>query len=275
MYEEILYEVDGPSAVITLNRPAQLNAWTDRMHDEVRHAIAAAEDDTAVVGIILTGAGRAFCAGADMGNLQAISDGERLGSESVLDADPGDADIGYGYRDTYNYLASVRKPVIAAINGACAGMAVPISLFCDMRFGSDKAMMMTAFAKRGLIAEWGSAWMLPRMIGTGNALDMLMSSRKVRADELLRMGILSRVVEGDGLLAQCKAYVQDLADGCSPESLAVMKRQVYQQLQRPLEESTQDTHKLMVESFKRPDFKEGVASFVEKRPPRFARIGKS
>jgi enoyl-CoA hydratase/carnithine racemase len=180
VYEEILYEVDDPVATITLNRPQALNAWTDRMAAEVRHAVAAAEADPRVVGIVLTGAGRGFCAGADMNRLAAIREGNRTFEEAGEDlaADPGDPSFGDDlHLGTYTFLMSVPKPVIAAINGPVAGMGVPIVLACDLRFMAEDAILMTAFAQRGLIAEWGISWMLPRLTGTAVALDLLFCSR--------------------------------------------------------------------------------------------------
>jgi enoyl-CoA hydratase/carnithine racemase len=273
MYQEILYDVADPVATITLNRPDRLNAWTDRMHAEVRHAVARAEQDRSAVAIVLTGAGRGFCAGADMQKLQNISEGERgqkLPPE--LKADPGDPSMGEDFRGTYTYLMSVRKPVIAALNGVVAGMAVPISCACDLRFASDRAFFTIAFSKRGLIAEWGSAWLLPRLVGPSNALDLLWSSRKVDAAEALRIGLVNRVVPHDELMPAVRKYVADLAAECSPTSLAIMKRQVWQQLTRTLGPSEKEAISLMVESFDRPDFREGVRSFLEKRPPKFERI---
>src|SRR5262245_9106281 len=157
MYQEIIYEVADPVATVTLNRPQALNAWTTRMGAEVKHAMAAAEADPAVVAIVLTGAGRGFCAGADMNDLKSLTQGKGLGGvpDELAAADPGDPAMGESFRGTYTYPLSVRKPVIAAINGPVAGMAVPIVLACDLRFASDQASFMTAFAKRGLIAEWG------------------------------------------------------------------------------------------------------------------------
>ena len=273
MYEEILYEVSEPLATITLNRPQQLNAWTERMGAEVKHAVAQAEADARAVAIVLTGAGRGFCAGADMHLLKGLGEGKggsRLPPE--LDADPGDPAMGDSFRGTYSYLMSVRKPVIAAVNGPCAGMALPIALSCDLRFASDRASFMTAFSKRGLVAEWGIGWLLPRLVGTANALDLLYSSRKLGAEEAARIGLVNRVVPHDELLTCARAYVEELAANCSPTSLAIMKRQVYQGLQKPFGESERESVSLMVESFTRPDFREGVASFLEKRPPRFGRV---
>lgn len=274
MYEQILYEVDDPIATITLNRPERLNAWTDRMGLEVRHAMAEAEADPAVVVIVLTGAGRGFCAGADLKGLQAIGDGERARDDAPaeLRADPGDPEADAGFRKQYSYLLAIRKPIIAAINGPCAGMAMPISLFCDMRFAGESASFTTAFSRRGLIAEWGLAWTLPRLVGTAHALDLLFSARKIDAAEAERMGLVNRVLPDDQLLDFVRDYARDIAAHASPASMAVMKRQVYEQLTRELGESLDEAVKLMVQSFERPDFREGVNSFLERRPPKFPRV---
>jgi enoyl-CoA hydratase/carnithine racemase len=273
LYEQIRYQVADPVATITLNRPQALNAWTTRMGAEVKHAVAAAEADKSVVAIVLTGEGRGFCAGADMKDLQDISGGSR-GSQAPpeLAADPGDPAMGEDFRGTYTYLLSVRKPVIAAINGPCAGMAVPIALACDLRFASDQALFTVAFSQRGLIAEWGSAWLLPRLVGPAHALDLLLSSRRVDAREAERIGLVNRVVPHEELLPFVRAYVEDLAAKCSPASMMVMKRQVWQQLTRSLGPSEKEAIALMIESFSRPDFAEGVASFLQKRPPKFDRV---
>jgi enoyl-CoA hydratase/carnithine racemase len=273
VYEQILYEVNDPIATITLNRPHALNAWTERMAAEVKHAVARAEADPAAVAIVITGAGRGFCAGADLTDLRSLSEGGRTAAvPPELFAEPGDPSVGDDFRGTYTYLMSVRKPVIAAINGPVAGMAVPIALCCDLRFASDRAVFTLAFSKRGLVAEWGSAWLLPRLVGPAHALDLLMSSRRVDAEEAGRIGLVNRVVPHDELLPAVHKYVADLAAECSPASLRIMKRQVYQQLTRELGPSEKEAIALMVESFKRPDFKEGVVSFLEKRPPRFGRV---
>jgi enoyl-CoA hydratase/carnithine racemase len=163
--------------------------------------------------------------------------------------------------------------VIAAINGPVAGMAYPLALCCDLRVASTDALFVTSFAQRGLIAEWGLSWLLPRQVGPSAALDLLFSSRKVGAEEALRLRLVDHVVEPDELLGFCRRYVEDIAAACSPTSLAVMKRQVYQQLHSGLAAAERDSIELMVASFERPDFAEGVTSFLEKRPPRFARVG--
>jgi enoyl-CoA hydratase/carnithine racemase len=274
-YEEIRYEVDDPVATITLDRPQALNAWTDRMGAEVRHAVAAAEHDPRVVGIVITGAGRGFCAGADMNTLTSISDGSRGAAEipAELASDPGDPAAGDDLRGgEYTYLLSVPKPVVAAVNGPVAGMAVPFVLACDVRFMAEDAVLLTAFAQRGLIAEWGLSWLLPRLVGTAVALDLLFSSRKVSGREAAALGLVNAALPRDEVLAHARDYVRELARTSSPASMAVMKRQVYQQVHAGLLPAEREARGLMVESFSRPDFREGVRSFTEKRPPRFERL---
>ena len=274
-YEQILYEVTDPVATITLNRPEFLNAWTNQMGVEVKHAVAQAERDRNVVGIVLTGAGRGFCAGADMKMLSEISGGAagEAATDTVTaeDIDAGDPSWGDDLRGTYTYLMSVPKPVIAAINGPIAGMAVPIALACDLRFMANDAVLTIAFSQRGLIAEWGVAWLLPRLVGSGAALDLLFSSRKVDGVECERLGLVNRAVDGD-VAKIAREYIEELAARCSPSSMAIMKKQVYQQLHAGLGPKEREAQQFMVESFGRPDFNEGVQSFLAKRPPDFQRL---
>jgi enoyl-CoA hydratase/carnithine racemase len=273
VYDEILYHVADPVATITLNRPQALNAWTPSMELEVRDAVGQAARDPGVVGIVLTGAGRGFCAGADLKVLQGLSSGSGAGARGADVPLPGEESWGADLRSTYTYLLSVPKPIIAAINGAVAGMAVPIALCCDLRFMAEDAVLTTAFAERGLIAEWGLSWLLPRLAGPAVALDLLYSSRKVSGREALELGIVNRALPVDEVVPAATAYIVALAERCSPASLAVMKRQVYQQLHAGLGPAERESQALMVESFSRPDFAEGVASFLEKRAPKFSRLG--
>jgi enoyl-CoA hydratase/carnithine racemase len=275
MYEQIVYEVDDPVATITLNRPDALNAWTTRMGAEVKHAVAQAESDPAVVGIVITGAGRAFCAGADLNVLTAISAGgagaAADGGLAALDVAP-DPDLPADFAGAYTYLLATRKPVIAAINGAVAGMAVPIALCCDLRFMASDAPFLTAFAQRGLVAEWGLSWLLPRLVGPAVALDLLFSSRRVSGEEAARLGLVNAALPAADVVAHSRRYIEELATRCSPTSMAIMKRQVYGQLHAGLGPAEAESQRLMLESFGRPDFREGVQSFLEKRDPKFERL---
>lgn len=280
MYDEILYDVTDPVATITLNRPASMNAWTNSLDAEISDAMQRAERDKRVVGIIVTGAGRAFCAGADMklltsltegGNGGGVADGGGAGSRVKQESPWDNPNNDFGGR--LPYLMTMNKPVIAAVNGAVAGMAYPFTLCCDVRVVSPDALFLTAFAQRGLIAEWGLGWLLPKLVGPAVALDLLMTSRKVKGEEAYRLGLANYLVSAEELLPFCREYIENLARNCSPTSIAIMKRQVYEHLHRGLGVAEAESQRLMVESFGRPDFKEGVRSFLEKRPPQFGRIG--
>ena len=270
---EVLYEVDGPTATITLNRPESLNGWTASMDAAVAASIERATADPAVVGIVITGAGRAFCAGADMKMLDAITTG---GEQAMADQPMPWTNSTTDFDGRFTYLMEVPKPVIAAVNGAVAGMAFPLTLCCDLRVVTPEALFLTAFPQRGLIAEWGLSWLLPRQVGPGVALDLLFSGRRMYGEEAVRVGLANYLVPGDELLGFCKRYVEQLAASSSPTSIAHIKRQVYRQLHGAgadgLGAAERESQRLMVDSFGRPDFAEGVASFLERRPPSFGRI---
>ena len=274
MYQDINYDVRAPVAIITMNRPDSLNAFTGRMLAEIRHALATAERNSDVIGMVLTGAGRGFCAGMDMNALNQMSSGADEGGDdlSELAASPGNPDMGENFQVTYSYLLSVRKPLLAAINGACAGLGFAVAMLCDMRFVEQSARFSTAFSQRGLIAEHGLSWILPRVIGPSRALDLLWSARKFDGVEAERMGLVDRLVEDGASLDAAMAYIEELAASAAPNSLMVMKQQVYRHLNMPLGESMKETNTLMAESLSRSDFREGVRSFIEKRPPEFARL---
>ncbi len=275
MYEEIIYEVDEPVATISFNRPDRLNALTNRTQAELKHAFFEAEKDERVVGVILTGVGRAFSAGADMQSLNQIASGGRVDPEDDLEgllAETRGRETDPEFGVTWGFIPSLRKPVIAAVNGPCAGMSFVIAALCDIRFASESAKFTTSFSQRGLIAEHGVSWILPRLIGTSRALDLLWSARKFDAAEAERLGLVDRVVADDELLPQARAYIEDLARSCSPTSMMIMKRQIYLHLMRPLHEAMEESNRLMSESLRREDFKEGVASFMQKREPNFASV---
>lgn len=269
-YEHITAATEDRVTTITLNRPDKLNAWTRIMEREVREAMEEADQSDATRVIVLTGAGRGFCAGADMDLLSGIESGaEKREPGSVEGTRAYNVAVPADYQTRYSYFPALSKPVIAAINGPAAGLGMVMSLYCDMRFASRDAVFMTAFAKRGLIAEHGISWMLPRLIGHSAALDLLLSSRKVTAEEALKLGLVNQVYEADALMSAVQAYAVDLASNVSPRSMAVMKRQVYNAQFQSLNEAVAVGNEEMLKSFASEDFKEGVSHFMEKRAANF------
>jgi enoyl-CoA hydratase/carnithine racemase len=269
-YEHIRYEVSERIATITLNRPDRLNAWTRVMEREVREAMTAAAGDAGVRAVVLTGAGRGFCAGADMDLLGGIAEGARAGSEPApRSTSAWDATSRPDFQCTYSYFPAVPKPVVAAINGPAAGLGLVIALYCDLRFAADSAVFTTAFSRRGLIAEHGISWMLPRLVGLPAALDLMLSARKVGAAEAGRLGLVNQVVPDAALAETVRAYVAELASLVSPRSMRIMKRQLWEAQFQTLAEATAVANGEMLQSFTGEDFREGIAHFREKRAPAF------
>jgi enoyl-CoA hydratase/carnithine racemase len=277
-YQDILYRIDGRIATITLNRPEKLNAWTATMQQELREAVMAAEDDPAVRVIVLTGAGRGFCAGADMNLLSSIdpqSPQTRSMASSGGETDAGapaqlGPDVGGDYGGRFGYLIRCPKPVIAAINGLAAGLGLVIALYADLRFVAADARLTTSFSQRGLVAEHGISWLLPRLVGPAHALDLLLSARKFDAAEAERIGLANRVLPQEGFIEAVMDYAEQLANTVSPRSMAVIKAQLYKALGQSFNEALAVGDEEMAKSFGSEDFKEGVAHFVEKRPPAFS-----
>src|ERR1700722_5232308 len=256
-YDEITYEVANLVAAITLNRPDKLNAWTQKMEEELGAAVRAAAADDQVRAIILTGAGKGFCAGADMSLLSAISqESAQTAGRFLVDR-------------KHAWFLSVPKPIIAAVNGPAVGLGFIVPLYCDFRFASEKARFSVIFSKRGLVAEYGLAWILPRIVGTGNAIELMFTSKMVDASEALRMGLVTRVLPEENFLGAVQEFASEMAANVSPRSLRVMKRQIYTGLLQNLGEAYDESLEEMRGSFGTEDFKEGVAHFIEKRAAAF------
>lgn len=246
----------GSLELIRINRPDALNALTRDMMQGIIEAVNRAEQDPDVFAIAVTGAGRGFCAGFDTSALvETTSKG-------------GD---GREVPPLFIEFLEISKPVIAAINGPAAGAGFILAMMCDLRFMADTAFLTTSFSARGLIAEHGSSWLLPRIVGPSRALDLLWSSRRVVAEEALRIGFADRVFPPEQLLDGVALYVEHLAKTVSPHSIAVMKSQVYRHLSLGLEPAVGDIGKLVRDSLKHSDASEGARSFVERRPPNFKR----
>lgn len=263
------YEVADGIATVTLNRPARMNAWTGRMHTEYRWIIAEAQADAAVRVVIVTGAGRAFCAGADTQALEGhvAKGGYDPGTPAEL------ARPGYGVRPEFDAFFAwhfgLTKPVIAAINGAAAGVGFALACYADLRFAASGAKFTTAHGRLNLPAEYGLSWLLPRMIGLTRANDILLTSRKFLAEEALEMGLLNAVLPADQLMEHVRERAAELIETISPGSLASTRQQIYADLHRSVAESVVDSEARLERMMREPDFAEGVAALVEKRPPRW------
>ncbi|MFL6681569.1 MAG: enoyl-CoA hydratase [Burkholderiaceae bacterium] len=264
-YEQILYDVHDRVATVTLNRPQALNAWTDVMAEEVWQAMHAAERDDGVRVIVLTGAGRAFCAGGD------VTGFKNEHPRALLDKLPRAFDFSRrpDYQSRAAWFPAIDKPIIAMLNGATAGLGLVHALFADIRFAAEDAPVTTAFARIGLASEYGMAWALRHVVGHANAADLLLSGRKVRGAEALRMGLVSQVHARDDLAAATHAYAREMAESCSPRSLRVLKQQLWALPFQSLHEAVAADSIAMLDANVCDDFQEGKRAFLEKRPPRF------
>lgn len=255
----VLAERDGDGVLtLTFNRPERRNGWAEDMQHAYQACLAEAAVDERVRAVVLTGAGSTFCPGADLSRLG------RLGEE--------------GARLPHQPVEPQRrfpKPLIAAINGGCAGVGLVQALFCHVRFAADTARFSTAFARRGLVAEYGIAWTLTRLVGQERALDLLLSGRTFDAAEAHELGLVSRVVPRAEVLGAAQAYARDLALHCSPRAMAVIAGQVLAAQDSTFDEALQTSYEQADRFIGSADLREGVASFVERRTPRFAPLGRS
>ncbi|MFM8354281.1 MAG: enoyl-CoA hydratase-related protein [Gammaproteobacteria bacterium] len=261
------YEQDGAIAVIALNRPQRMNAWTGRMHAEYRWCLAQAEADPAVRAIVITGRGRGFCVGGDA---EALAGHVRKGGY-----DPGTpADLarpGYGVQPQFDasfaYHFGLSKPVLAAMNGPAAGVGLALACFADLRFAAAGAKFTTAHGKLNLPAEYGLSWLLPRMIGLTRANELLLSSRVFEAEEALAMGLVNAVWAADEVLTRTLDYARDLLRKVAPDSLRQTRWQIYRDLHRDVAASVNHSEALLQQMMRDPDYREGVAAFLDKRDP--------
>lgn len=252
--ELILTERRGSVLVITFNRPDRLNAWTNELEDQYFDVLETAQVDPDVRAIVVTGAGRGFCAGADLKALAGV---------------PGAVEAGLDRPRPRHFPLTSRKPLVAAVNGPAVGLGFVEALYCDVRFACPEAVFLTAFSRLGLIAEYSVSWLLPRIVGRSRALDLLLSGRRVSSEEAHRIGLVDRLVPTESLLDEAVAYAADLATGCSPWAMATIKDQVDRDSECTFAEAAARADRLIRESFRRPDIAEGLASFNERRDPEF------
>jgi enoyl-CoA hydratase/carnithine racemase len=266
----VRYAVEGRTALITLDRPDRLNAWTGRMHTEYRACIERAERDDTVRAIVVTGAGRGFCAGADQTALAGHAErgGYDAGTDSETLANPG-----YGVRPEFDhdfaFHLGLTKPVIAAINGPAAGVGLVLACYADLRVAAARAKLTTAHGRLNLPAEYGLSWLLPRLVGVGRALDLLLSSRVILAEEALDWGLVNRVEPPERVVTSAVEWAEELARTVSRGSLAASKRQTYVDLHRDLGTSIEEAAVRLDAMMGEPDFGRGVAALAERRSPDF------
>ncbi|ORV16654.1 enoyl-CoA hydratase [Mycobacterium celatum] len=260
--DAVLYEKTPTGvAVLTLNRPDRLNTWGGDIATAFYAGLDRAEADPEIRVIVVTGRGKAFCAGANLGSTATV--GESLGNGEQRDL----SEL-VGDRQPY-FLTTLSKPVIAAVNGSCVGIGLTQALMCDVRFAAAGAKFAASFARRGLIAEYGISWILPRLAGWAAALDLLLSGRTFLAEEAAELGLVKQVVAPENLMRRTMDYAEDVARNCSPASMAVIKRQAYGDAMRDVVEASARAETLLQESLQRPDVIEGITSFLEKRSPNF------
>lgn len=266
--DAVIYEVTPSGiAVLTLNRPDRLNTWGGDIATAFYAGLDRAEADSAVRVIVVTGRGKAFCAGAQLGSMGSVA-------QSIEQTDERKLASLVGERQPYS-LTSLSKPVVAAINGSCVGIGFTQALMCDVRFAAAGAKFAASFARRGLIAEYGVSWILPRLTGWGVALDLLLSGRTFFADEAAELGLVKEVVPPEQLMKRVMDYAGDIAQHCSPASMAVIKQQAYGDAMREITDASARSDALLHESLRRPDVIEGVTSFLEKRLPSFPGLSAS
>ena len=269
-FTDIIYEKADRIATVTMNRPEKMNAWTAKMGAEMRQAMIDADHDDSIGAIILTGAGRAYCAGADMSGLSEISQGRATAGAAV--AAPKDdlaKDARPDYRTQYSWMLALKKPVIGAINGACVGLGFTLCLYQDIRIASDKARMGLIFTQRGLAIEHGSSWMLPRIIGVTRAMELAVTGRLVDAQEALAIGLVNRVVPHDKLMETAREVAGQIANKCSPLGVSQAKKMIWDHQFTDLATAIKEDDASMQMMTKSEDFAEGVKAFIEKRSPRF------
>jgi enoyl-CoA hydratase/carnithine racemase len=263
---ELHFETRGRVALITLSRPQALNALTYGMLSEIRRLVRTAEADPEVTAICFTGEGRGFCSGIDA---QVLRGSVERGASGAPGAAAPASDAPRDPPGMFSYLPQISKPVISAVNGVAAGGGFILAMMSDLRFGSENTSFTTVFSKRGLIAEHGASWLLPRLVGPGRALDLLWSSRRIDANEAYRLGLLDRLVPADSLIDAVVEYADQLAAQVSPRAIAVIKQQVYSHLSESMLPALEDSQRLMDEQLKHPDATEGAMSLIERRAPKF------
>ena len=258
-YATVAVAIEDHVATVTLNRPDKMNALTVEMVDELREALVMLGKSDQVRCIVLTGSGRAFCAGADVGLLKSLRDAN--------DAATGRRLVD-GSRAIHAAIRSAPQPVLCALNGVAAGGGANLALGCDLRIAADTASIGQVFAKLGLHPDWGGSSFLPRMLGTAKAMELFLSAELVKADKLLALGLVNRVVPAAELAAAARSWAGEIA-AAPPLAVRAMKESVYQGVDAPLNAMLDRELETQLAMFRSDDFREGLEAFFAKRQPRF------
>jgi enoyl-CoA hydratase/carnithine racemase len=271
------YQIDQEGvATVRFNRPGRGNSWTARMNHEYRWIMSSLDEDPTVRVIVVRGAGKQFCVGADFKALDFYAEKDRDYMSTVDTA--GAAQPGYGVRAEYDHDLvwhwGLRKPVIAALNGPCAGIAVAIAGYCDLRYAVAGAKLTTVAARLGLPAEYGLGWLLPRLVGVTHAADILLTGRIFTAEEALAMNFLNGVFAPENFDQRISEIAHSMARTVSPQAALTTKRQLYAELMsNDVGACVNDSKRLIGELMHKQDYKEAIAAQNEKRQPRFQGIG--
>lgn len=255
---ELRYEVESGVAIVTFNRPGRMNAMTASMGRAYNAALLRAAEDPGVVAIVVTGAGRAFCGGAELAVVESFSEGSALPDSNEGEFRPALA-------------REVRKPVIAAVNGPAAGVGLALAVHADVRVVASDATLTTRYARLGLVAEYGLAWLLPRLVGEGRARELLLTGRRFTGQEAYDMQLAQWAVPAEEVLPRALEIARDIATSCAPQALAAIKDQLDCAAVSSFDASYQRADELMQISFTSPDLVESFAAAKEKRAPQFRR----
>ncbi len=275
-YTEIIHEKSNRVATITLNRPARLNAFNARMGLEIKSAMSDADNDNSICAIVVTGAGRAFCSGADQkmaAEMRAARAAQGLDPDQALkSAKPYGPDT---LNDKFDYMLELRKPIIGAIRGHSVGLGFTMTLFFDVRIAGESAKMGLLFARTGRALEQASAWMLPRLVGVPHAMELAITGRIMNAQEALAMGLVTRVVPDDLLLPTALEMAREIATNCAPTAVALAKQSIYRHMSTDLETAYRESYEIGGTMPENADYQEAARAAAEKRPPRFPGFAKS
>jgi len=267
-FQHVIYEMKNNIATVKLNRPEKMNSLNDDLADDIREAMHKADHDKKVRVIVLTGEGRAFCAGGDITGFGKIVPEELPKKPSG----PFDMNRRPDYQSRHVYFPAISKPIIAMINGAVAGMGLLYALCCDIRIAAEEAVFTTAYSRIGLAAEYGTHWMLSLAVGHARALELLISGRRFYGPEALRIGLVTHLYPREKLAEETYAYAQEIAQRCSPLSTRIIKKQMFEAPFKTLAEAVMEANEDMIFCNSSTDFKEGQNAFLGKRAPKF--IGK-